>query len=422
MKLKLTCHHAWIVAGSGLFLALAALVVGYRLDIYGYSGKIVAWYRPLIELMPILGALVVGGIIAARMPQNVYGWIWLLLGWGAGVLQAWGSLLAALALSASASPAHSTLGTIAVLVAGVGWLLSFPMISLALLYYPNGHLPSPRWRWVVISMFIAQGVAALLMWAIPGPSGIAPVDNPLGQPGVFGQTAETIAIAAIGYIFFLVYPLAVLSLFARYRQVGNLERAQLRWFLFMAAVNVIFLVLDSTEIHHPWISEDTMTILSSLLLTGLPIAVAVAVLRYRLYDIDILIRRTLQYTLLTGLLALVYFGVVIILQGILGPLTGRANAPMATVVSTLVIAALFNPLRSRVQIFIDRRFYRQKYDAGKMLAKFAATTRDEVDMEKLAAALLSVVEEAMQPESMHVWVRNTQREVSTAGGNPQKSP
>jgi hypothetical protein len=128
------------------------------------------------------------------------------------------------------------------------------------------------------------------------------------------------------------------------------------------------------------------------------------VFKFRLYDIDIIIRRTLQYAIVTGLLALTYFGGIIILQGILGPLTGEFNSPVVTVITTLGIAALFNPLRIRVQDFIDRRFYRRKYDAEQTLAQFAETARDEVDMEKLTAALLGVVEKTVQPEQLSIWI------------------
>ena len=139
----------------------------------------------------------------------------------------------------------------------------------------------------------------------------------------------------------------------------------------------------------------------------LPIAITIAILRYNLWGIDLIIRKTLQYALLTGLLALTYFGGIILLQAILEPLTGSTNSPVITVITTLGIAALFNPLRNRIQDFIDRRFYRKKYDAEKALAQFAAIARDEVDMEKLTGALLDVVGETMQPEHISLRIRDT---------------
>jgi hypothetical protein len=135
------------------------------------------------------------------------------------------------------------------------------------------------------------------------------------------------------------------------------------------------------------------------------LSLAVAILRYRLWDIDLLIRRTLQYSLLSGLLALAYFGGVVVLQGILGPLTGQADSPLVAVLTTLGVAALFNPLRTRIQDFIDRRFYRQKVDAEKALAAFAAAARSETDMAQLSARLTGTIEETLQPERVNLWLK-----------------
>jgi len=137
---------------------------------------------------------------------------------------------------------------------------------------------------------------------------------------------------------------------------------------------------------------------------GIPIAIAIAILRYRLYDIDVIIRKTLVYAVLSGLLALVYFGIVALLQTLFESATGESS-PIAIVFSTLIIAVLFNPLRQRVQAFIDRRFYRSKYNAALILSHFAQTARDEVDMKALTAELVSVVQETMQPDQIDLWLR-----------------
>lgn len=135
------------------------------------------------------------------------------------------------------------------------------------------------------------------------------------------------------------------------------------------------------------------------------LSIGIAILRYRLFDIDVIIRRTLQYTILTGLLVLTYYGGIVVLQSVFSPLTGLEHHPLVTVITTLGIAALFNPLRIRVQDFIDRRFYRRKYNAEQALAQFAAVARDEVDMEKLTAALILVIQETVQPEQVSLRIK-----------------
>jgi hypothetical protein len=142
----------------------------------------------------------------------------------------------------------------------------------------------------------------------------------------------------------------------------------------------------------------------NLAVMAIPAAIAIAILRYRLYDIDVIIRKTLLYGALTGLLALVYFGSVVLLQGLFEALTGQSS-PIVIVISTLLIAALFIPLRRRLQRAIDRRFFRQKYDAQQVLAQFAKTARDEVELEALTAELARVTRETVQPESLTIWLR-----------------
>lgn len=137
---------------------------------------------------------------------------------------------------------------------------------------------------------------------------------------------------------------------------------------------------------------------------GIPVSIGIAILRCRLWDIDVLIRRTLIYAVLTALLALAYFGSVVVLQNLFGAVTGQRETPLVTVLSTLVIAALFVPVRRRVQAFIDRRFYRRKYDAARTLAAFGTALRDETDLDQLTAHLTAVVDEAMQPDSVGLWL------------------
>jgi hypothetical protein len=157
--------------------------------------------------------------------------------------------------------------------------------------------------------------------------------------------------------------------------------------------------------NYPWASF-TSEMIYQIAVVMIPISVGVAILRYRLFDIDIIIRKTVQYGVLTAVLGLVYYGSILLLQGLFTRVTGQESA-VALVLSTLLVAALFNPLRQRVQAFIDRRFYRQKYDAQQVLAQFAQTARDEVDMEALQTELLRVVQETMQPQTITLWLKST---------------
>jgi hypothetical protein len=197
-------------------------------------------------------------------------------------------------------------------------------------------------------------------------------------------------------LFFICLILLIL----RYRRAALIERQQIKWFAFVASILSVAIIMSLIFEPIPLILEAVLglSIYASLLL-----AYAIAILRYNLWDIDLIIRRTLQYTLLTGLLLLVYFGTILVLQNLFVSFAGQ-RSQVVVVISTLTIAALFNPLRIRVQEFIDSRFYRQKYDAEQALAQFAATARNEVDMDKLTASLLGVVAEAIHPESISLWI------------------
>jgi hypothetical protein len=214
----------------------------------------------------------------------------------------------------------------------------------------------------------------------------------------------------------------------RYQRVSNeQERLQTKWLIFGVSVLVVYILIVQLSPLNQLIGSNVQTYsllnlvvltISNLSLTIFPITIGIAILRYRLFDIDIIIRRTLQYSVLTGLLGLVYFGGVVLFQGIFRTASGETSS-LAIVLSTLIIAALFAPLRRRVQNVIDRRLYRQKYDAAQVLARFAAVARDEVEMEKLAAALVRVLEETMQPESVSLWLRQSEKVREDAHGIQQ---
>ncbi len=263
-------------------------------------------------------------------------------------------------------------------------------LLLLLFYFPNGQLVprGPRARIAVL---------LTLMTTLFAPT--APRDARLG-PGSF---------LVAGFVI-----LGVAAQIYRYRFVsGPTQRQQTKWVVFGLVVTILFMLSwgitgtifppDQPGPARVYFLLSVLPVLV-LLITTLPLTMAFSILRYRLWDIDVIIRRTLVYSALTGLLALIYFGVVVVLQAGVGALTGVGDSPLVTVLSTLAIAALFTPLRRRVQNFIDRRFFRAKYDAEQTLTNFATTARDEVDMERLADALVAVVEETMQPESVSVWL------------------
>jgi hypothetical protein len=206
----------------------------------------------------------------------------------------------------------------------------------------------------------------------------------------------------------LITILSAISLIFRYRSADRLVRTQIGWFVLGGFFSVILFFLPVIDVfsgnQNVGGIDNLLTFIGQMYIIPIYVAVGVAILRYRLYDIDLIIRRTLQYTLLTGLLAVIYFGSVVLLQSLVENLTGE-QSPIVIVFSTLVIAALFNPLRSRVQDFIDRRFYRKKYDAEQALARFAAAARDEVDMNILTTKLVNLIDESLQPEEINLWLK-----------------
>ncbi len=270
--------------------------------------------------------------------------------------------------------------------------LVWPAWVLWIYLFPNGQaVPRSTWRPVIFffSAFMGGQVLSLL-----GVLEILPpqIDTFLATVGPF------LSLPVFGFVLYAqVY---------RYRHLSNLvERQQTKWFLFAIAiffVGIVGFAMFPEPVRTSVIAQNILAIFFLIF----PLAVALAILRYRLFDIDLIIRRTLQYSLLTGLLGLVYFGSVVLLQAVFRSASGETSS-LAIVLSTLLIAALFAPLRQRVQNVIDRRFYRKKYDAQQVLAQFAQTARDEVEIETLTAELQRVVQETMQPQQISVWLKKT---------------
>jgi len=233
-----------------------------------------------------------------------------------------------------------------------------------------------------------------------GPS-FVPVENPLGVGGIVREATDLLLVAGV-YMIFVAIILSALSLVLRYRRAGEVERQQLKWFAFAAVLFVAYGFVQELLYEAPGALD---ALIETVTFAGLYVAVGIAILKYRLYDIDVIINRTLVYGALTAMLALVYFGGVALTEAIFRALTGQEEQPqLVIVVSTLVIAALFNALRRRIQAVIDRRFYRRKYDARKTLEAFSAKLRDETDLQALNDELVRAVRETMQPAHVSLWL------------------
>jgi hypothetical protein len=271
------------------------------------------------------------------------------------------------------------------------------------LYFPDGRLVSRRWRPVAWLAFLLT--AYLTAFAVVRPSGdeTGGIPNPLGleNPDVYEPLAASFEILApVSWVVLGLFSVA--SLVVRFWRSRGVERQQIKWFVYAVVLFVSWAVLEQLlPVRLPPILDEALFVVS---LQGLWVAIGVAVLRYRLYDVDLIINRTLVYATLTTVLVLTYLLTVVLLQEAFRAVTG-GESQLAVVASTLTIAALFSSLRSRVQSFIDRRFYRNKYDSATTLAAFNATLRDETDLDRLTPELLAVVRETMQPEHASLWLR-----------------
>jgi hypothetical protein len=386
---------AWSLCA--LSLSLLALSMGLIL-LERSTAEEFAWQGLAVNVVGTVGAPILGALIASRRPGNPIGWMWLGVGLGFA-LSSFGGSYAAYALGAGSLPAPRTLGT---LVAGVGWTAAFILVPLLLLLFPDGRLPSRGWRflaWVVV----AAGALSLVLGPFtPGQSGFAPVENPFGVGGAAGQVIFVLVNAGVIVILVSVVP-AALSLVFRYRRASGEERQRIKWFAYAAVVFGSLIPLDLLGLDEP-LGDVAWNLLNAAASLGIYAAVGIAILRHRLYEIDLIINRTLVYGALTASLVLVYLGSVASLQTLFRVLTGEGSQ-LAVVASTLAIAAMFNPLRRRVQAFIDRRFYRSKYDAQKTLEAFSAKLRGEVELDHLAAELVAVVERSVQPTHASLWLR-----------------
>ncbi|HEX6710550.1 MAG TPA: hypothetical protein VF068_09460 [Rubrobacter sp.] len=350
--------------------------------------------------LPVLALAfsVVGAIIASRQPRNAIGWLF----GGVGVTIALNSFAGDYAEFWLASGfGKGVLVETAAWFASWSWtILVFVPTTFLLLLFPDGRLPSPRWR--PVAWCAALGVISFVAANALGPGPLEDFPQITNPYGVDSPILGAVAIAG-GILASASMVASAVSLIVRMRRAGRTERQQIKWIAYGGALAVGAFFVGG--VIYIW-SGDAAIAVISLGLLGVPIFTGVAIARYRLYEIDIVINRTLVYGALTAALVAVYFGGVVTLQALLRALTGQDQLPqLAIVVSTLAIAALFDPLRRRIQSFIDRRFYRRKYDAAKMLAAFSSRLREETDLDSLSDEVLGVVRETLQPEHASLWLR-----------------
>ena len=401
---RVTAWLAWSLCLMSVALAAASLILallnGSTLDdIFLTQGG-----PPIAHLAIIAVSFsVVGALIASHRPENPIGWLFLAAALFYGIVIA-GEEYAIYALftNPGSLPLEAELAWLTEWI----WAPGFGIILVFLpLLFPDGHPPARRWWWVAwlggLSIGLICVLTSIVLWPERGPA--------LLQLEGFGGEVEEWRSAVSDWVLKLGVPMllvaglgAVISLLVRFHRARGDERQQIKWVASAAALTLVLIfVLEQSILSG---LPEAIAVLSGLLvLPSIPIATGIAILRYRLYDIDRIINRTLVYGSLSVMLVALYFGGIVVLQRVFVLLTGRKST-LAVVASTLLIAALFTPLRRRIQSFIDRRFYRRKYDARKTLEAFSVQLRNETDLDALSGDLLGVVRETMQPAHVSVWL------------------
>jgi hypothetical protein len=385
-----TLSVALLLGGIALSRTTRATVPGLA---YGGEAELDS---AILSLATVLTFSVVGAVVASRHPRNTIGWIFCTMGLVVGLNTLAGGY-AEYCLASGSGP--RSLGETAAWFSSWSWIpLVFVPTSFLLLLFPDGRPPSPRWR--PVAWCAGLGISGFVVgYALEaGPLEDFPqIANPYGIDSPIVEVVGVAAGIAVGGSMVA----SAVSLVMRLRCGGSEQRQQIKWLTYGGAVVVgTIFVAGFIAI---WSAEVSIVVIS-LALLGLPIFTGIAIVRHRLYDIDLLINLTLVYGSLTATLALVYVGGAVGLQAALRAVTGQESS-VAVVASTLVIAALFNPLRRRVQGFVDRRFYRRKYDAAKTLAAFNARLREETDLQALSGDLVGVARETVQPEHASLWLR-----------------
>jgi hypothetical protein len=389
------------------FLVLALLVVGsgVAFELANASQALAAALPEALARVVVLIAFSgVGAVILAQQPHNRIGWLFCV----SSFLMASGICAVEYAVYALRTAPSILPGAVGLALYG-SWSRDeglFAVLTLLPLIFPTGRLPSAGWRvvaWLAIGVQAAHFVGTVFtQFTAADDVRLVGLHNPLSPVDMRASAAiqDPIFLAIIATCF-----LCGISLFTRMRLARGVERQQFKWFVYAVFLSLTLAgFIFAALLAGVWTAFPTSVWLS--LIVSIPLGTGVAILRYRLFDIDVIIRRTLIYGTLTAILAALYFGVVVTAQFFGERLTGQARPPAwLIVVTTLVMAALFTPLRRRVQRVIDRRFYRSRYDAARTIEGFAATLRTETNLGQLSDHLVGVVRETMQPATVSLWLK-----------------
>jgi hypothetical protein len=390
---------AWLAWSLWAF-SLALTALSLLLLVLNLSHPDVAVYAFWAEnVLFSVGFSTVGAVIVPRMPpENPIGWLFCAIGLLWAVLHFSGQYAIYTLLAA---PGSLPAGQLASWVYSWLWVLGLGLSVFLSLLFPNGRFLSPRWRWFAHRSALLTLVGMVLAAFSPGRIvlGLPGIRNPLGIEGLPN------AYVPVQVLMLVLIAVAAASLLMRWLYARGVERQQTKWFTYTTAVaasGAILKYVISEPLDLVWLGWVGQALVL-IGLAGIPISMGIAITRYRLYEIDLLVNRTLVYGSLTAMLVALYFGGIVMLQRLFVILTGERST-LAVVASTLVIAALFTPLRRRIQGFIDRRFYRRKYDARKTLERFSAQLRNETDLDALSDDLVGVVRETMQPAHVSLWL------------------
>jgi hypothetical protein len=414
MSSREAARLAWVMCAATLVLTVLGLLL--LITSHSRTGAPVYDYW-LVNTVISIGFSTVGAVITPRLPRlNPIGWLFCTIGLVGGVRlfvaeYAIVTLLAEPGSLPSKLPGGETLAWISSWM----WVLHLGLFVFLALLFPNGRPPSSRWQPLVLGsgVVVVAGTVSVALWPETA-RGFDPINHPLGTE------VATDIINPVETIVYALGLIAAASLLARLRRSKGVERQQVKWFTYAVVVLAISATLAyviSESMGVVWL-EWASSVLVLVSVVGLPVAVGIAILRYHLYNIDLIINRTLVYGSLTAVLAGLYFSSIVLLQVLFRTLTGQ-KSQLVVVVSTLAIAALFNPLRRRIQGFIDRSFYRRKYDAVKTLEAFSAKLREETDLDALSGDLIEVVEETMRPTHVSLWLRP---DPAPKGGEMSREP